>query len=109
MAWRRVFGLDWPRVPCVRVRMPDSDLWSIVVQGGGQASRHRGLCSRLCVLRMDKRLTGCLVTGPQEGEEITVEIQNRYNTYRFDGKKSVVLSTASWMGGANDTGEWEPE
>lgn len=25
----------------------------------------------------------------------------RYNTYRFGGKKRVVLSTASWLGGAN--------
>ena len=25
----------------------------------------------------------------------------RYNTYRFGGKKKVVLSTASWLGGAN--------
>jgi len=34
---------------------------------------------------------------------VTVQIDNRYNTYRFDGKKSVVLSTVSWMGGANDS------
>ena len=26
---------------------------------------------------------------------------HRYNTYAFEGKKKVVLSTASWMGGAN--------
>ena len=25
----------------------------------------------------------------------------RYNTYTFDGQKKVVLSTASWSGGAN--------
>jgi len=25
----------------------------------------------------------------------------RYNTYAFDGKKKVVLSTACWLGGAN--------
>lgn len=32
---------------------------------------------------------------------LDLQIENRYNTYRFDGKKSVVLSTASWLGGRN--------
>ena len=26
---------------------------------------------------------------------------HRYNTYRFGGKKKIVLSTASWLGGRN--------
>jgi len=33
---------------------------------------------------------------------ITVAIANRYNTYKFDGAKHVVLSTTSWLGGKND-------
>lgn len=28
-------------------------------------------------------------------------MRRRYNTYRFGGKKKVVLSTANWLGGAN--------
>eukprot|EP00898_Chlorokybus_atmophyticus_P003443 jgi/Chlat1/409/Chrsp10S01530 len=36
------------------------------------------------------------------GQNVTVFINNRYNTYRFSGKKSVVLSTTSWIGGKND-------
>ena len=31
-----------------------------------------------------------------------MDIDNRYNTYKFDGKKKIVLSTASWLGGKND-------
>ena len=34
--------------------------------------------------------------------QVTVSIQNRYNTYRFDGEKLVVLSTTSWLGGKNN-------
>ncbi|XP_042433936.1 ALA-interacting subunit 1-like isoform X1 [Zingiber officinale] len=35
-------------------------------------------------------------------ETITVIIQNYYNTYSFSGKKKLVLSTSSWLGGKND-------
>ncbi|XWS11698.1 hypothetical protein CRYUN_Cryun37aG0021300 [Craigia yunnanensis] len=35
-------------------------------------------------------------------EQITVVIQNNYNTYSFGGKKKLVLSTTSWIGGKND-------
>mmetsp|Transcript_23148 Transcript_23148/g.58149 ORF Transcript_23148/g.58149 Transcript_23148/m.58149 type:complete len:362 (+) Transcript_23148:449-1534(+) len=38
----------------------------------------------------------------QEGETITVHIRNRYNTYDFGGKKTIILSTSSWLGGRND-------
>ena len=36
------------------------------------------------------------------GSVVSVDIDNRYNTYAFDGKKKVILSTASWLGGKND-------
>ncbi|KAM0926663.1 hypothetical protein ACQ4PT_003658 [Festuca glaucescens] len=35
-------------------------------------------------------------------DNITVVIQNNYNTYSFGGSKAVVLSTASWVGGRNN-------
>ncbi|KAM0831450.1 hypothetical protein ACQ4PT_065523 [Festuca glaucescens] len=35
-------------------------------------------------------------------DNITVVIQNNYNTYSFGGSKAVVLSTASWIGGRNN-------
>lgn len=34
--------------------------------------------------------------------KITVVIQNNYNTYGFGGKKKLVLSTTTWIGGKND-------
>lgn len=35
-------------------------------------------------------------------DEITVVIQNNYNTYSFGGTKALVLSTTSWIGGKNN-------
>ena len=46
---------------------------------------------------------GCLVHAADfaAGDTVTVTLANRYNTYRFDGQKHVVLSTTSWIGGRN--------
>ncbi len=38
----------------------------------------------------------------EPGTVISIDVDNRYNTYQFDGKKKLVLSTASWLGGKND-------
>ncbi|XP_074560386.1 ALA-interacting subunit 3-like [Curcuma longa] len=38
----------------------------------------------------------------RENDTIMVIIQNHYNTYSFSGKKKLVLSTSSWLGGKND-------
>ncbi len=37
-----------------------------------------------------------------EGETIRVDINNLWNSYAFGGKKRIVLSTSTWLGGAND-------
>lgn len=38
----------------------------------------------------------------EQHQIITVVIENHYNTYSFDGKKTLVLSTTSWIGGKNE-------
>ncbi|GAB2302948.1 ALA-interacting subunit 3 [Dionaea muscipula] len=38
----------------------------------------------------------------QANDLIHVTLENNYNTYNFGGKKMLVLSTASWLGGKND-------
>ncbi len=38
----------------------------------------------------------------QKGEYIDVLVDNNWNSYGFGGAKRVVLSTSSWLGGAND-------
>ncbi len=33
--------------------------------------------------------------------QVIVQVVNQYNTYSFDGQKSIVLSTTTWLGGRN--------
>ncbi|KAH9287755.1 hypothetical protein KI387_031872, partial [Taxus chinensis] len=49
-----------------------------------------------------RKLYGRIEVDLEANDYITVEIQNNYNTYSFGGKKSLVLSTTSWLGGKND-------
>jgi hypothetical protein len=37
-----------------------------------------------------------------EGDVVTIGIQNNWNSYGHDGAKRIVLSTSSWLGGANN-------
>ena len=46
--------------------------------------------------------TGVAGSSIQQGETITVQVANVYNTYSFSGQKRVVISTSTWLGGAND-------
>ncbi|KAI8464532.1 MAG: ligand-effect modulator 3 family [Monoraphidium minutum] len=47
------------------------------------------------------RVEGSGGAGLEAGDVIRVDIVNRWNTYSFDGKKSIVLGTTSWLGGRN--------
>ncbi|KAM5558294.1 ALA-interacting subunit 3 [Rosa sericea] len=49
-----------------------------------------------------RKLYGRIEVDLDAHDEITIELQNNYNTYSFKGSKSVILSTASWIGGKND-------
>ncbi|XVF74866.1 hypothetical protein PTKIN_Ptkin13bG0145100 [Pterospermum kingtungense] len=57
---------------------------------------------RTAALPTFRKLYGRIEEDLQANEEITVVIQNNYNTYSFEGKKKLVLSTTSWIGGRND-------
>lgn len=57
---------------------------------------------RTAALPTFRKLYGRIETDLEANEKITVEIQNNYNTYEFGGKKRLVLSTTSWIGGKND-------
>ena len=41
-----------------------------------------------------------------ENDQLTVVIQNNYNTYSFGGSKALVLSTSSWTEGKNNWDIW---
>ncbi|XP_068646905.1 ALA-interacting subunit 1-like [Aristolochia californica] len=57
---------------------------------------------RTAALPTFRKLYGKIDKDLEAGEEVTVIIQNNYNTYSFGGKKKLVLSTTSWIGGRND-------
>lgn len=57
---------------------------------------------RTAALPTFRKLYGAIQMDLQANDMISVVIQNNYNTYSFGGKKKLVLSTTSWIGGKND-------
>ncbi|XP_020576717.1 ALA-interacting subunit 3-like [Phalaenopsis equestris] len=57
---------------------------------------------RTAALPTFRKLYGRIEVDLKENDTITVELENNYNTYSFGGKKKLVLSTTSWLGGKND-------
>ncbi|CAA6673434.1 unnamed protein product [Spirodela intermedia] len=57
---------------------------------------------RTAALPTFRKLYGKIEVDLEPNEEIMVTIHNNYNTYSFGGKKRLVLSTTSWIGGKND-------
>lgn len=57
---------------------------------------------RTAALPTFRKLYGKIEVDLDVNDEITIVIENNYNTYQFGGRKSVVLSTTTWIGGKND-------
>ncbi|XP_030471557.1 ALA-interacting subunit 3-like [Syzygium oleosum] len=57
---------------------------------------------RTAALPTFRKLYGKIEQDLEENAEIQVSLGNFYNTYSFNGKKKLVLSTTSWLGGKND-------
>ncbi|PKU79876.1 ALA-interacting subunit 3 [Dendrobium catenatum] len=57
---------------------------------------------RTAALPTFRKLYGRIEMDLKENDIITVNLENNYNTYSFGGKKKLVLSTTSWLGGKND-------
>lgn len=57
---------------------------------------------RTAALPTFRKLYGRIGEDLQLDDVINVRIANNYNTYSFNGKKKLVLSTTSWLGGKND-------
>lgn len=78
--------------------------------GGGQLDPTKSLDEdedlivwmRTAALPTFRKLWGKIETDLAVGRTIDVSIQNNYNTYTFSGKKKLVLSTTSWLGGKNN-------
>jgi len=56
---------------------------------------------RTAALPTFRKLYGRIETDIMANDQLTVVIQNNYNTYSFGGSKALVLSTTSWIGGKN--------
>lgn len=57
---------------------------------------------RTAALPTFRKLYGKIEQDLEENQVINVTLGNNYNTYSFNGKKKLVLSTTSWLGGKND-------
>ena len=57
---------------------------------------------RTAALPSFRKLYGRIEQDLEANEKITVVIQNNYNAYAFGGKKKLVLSTTTWIGGKNN-------
>ena len=54
---------------------------------------------RLAAMPTFRKLWGIIDQDLIEGDTVVVSLTNQYNTYSFDGKKWLVLSTTTWLGG----------
>ncbi|KAI4312361.1 hypothetical protein MLD38_037178 [Melastoma candidum] len=57
---------------------------------------------RTAALPTFRKLYGRIEEDLHPGDLIEIDLVNNYNTYSFGGKKKLVLSTTSWLGGKND-------
>ena len=56
---------------------------------------------KLAPLPKFRKLYAIINQDLQAGDTVTISVNNIYNTFGFDGQKSVVLSTTTWMGSNN--------
>ncbi|CAE7892592.1 ALIS1 [Symbiodinium sp. KB8] len=56
---------------------------------------------RVAALPTFRKLYGRIEKDLKKGDKITVQVHNRFNVAAFKGKKSLVLSTTSFLGGKN--------
>ena len=104
-------GIAWPSDKAYRFQLTSSANFNNVsaLRGGGQIlngdpsqDEHLMVWMRAAAMPRFRKPWGIISTRLPANKPVVVTVANRYNTYRFSGKKSVVLSTASWIGGRND-------
>jgi hypothetical protein len=65
------------------------------------ADDHFIIWMKLAPLSKFRKLWGLIKTPLNAGDVIEITAINRYNTFAFNGQKSFVLSTTTWLGGVN--------
>jgi hypothetical protein len=71
------------------------------VSGNIDEDEHFVTWMRTAALSKFRKLWGKIDTDIPKGARVRITIDNRYNTYKFDGTKSIVLATNGWVGGKN--------
>lgn len=71
------------------------------VSGNIRDDQHFVTWMRTAAFSKFRKLVGKIESDIPKGTNVTFVIGNRYNTYVFDGSKSIVLATNSWIGGYN--------
>ena len=71
------------------------------IDGDVGTDEHFIVWMRTAALPKFRKLWGRIETDIPAGSTVRVGVDNRYNTYKFDGRKSLVLSTSSFLGGKN--------
>jgi hypothetical protein len=56
---------------------------------------------KLAPLPKFRKLYAIITQDLQAGDTVSIQVFNVYNTFLFDGQKSVILSTTTWMGSNN--------
>ena len=51
--------------------------------------------------KLTNKLYGTIYSDIPKGTNMTLTVTNRYNTYSFNGSKTILLTTNSWAGGRN--------
>jgi hypothetical protein len=75
-----------------------SDLYPTI---GNVTNEHFIVWMRVAALPNFRKLYGRIEQDIPAGTQVTVQVTPRYPVTAFDGKKSLVLSTTSFMGGKN--------
>lgn len=71
------------------------------IEGPLAEDEHFIVWMRTAPLPTFRKLWGKFEDEFKKGDVLKVSIKNRYNTYRFKGKKVLVFTTTSWLGGKN--------
>lgn len=80
----------------------DSDLrGGATITGPLDEEFHFHVWMRVAARPTVRKLFGEIERDLEEGEVLRFRVANRYNTYGFDGRKYIVISTKNWTGGRN--------
>lgn len=83
---------------------PERGGFNLTAESGGATPKENQrfmVWMRLSALPHFRKLWGIISTDLKQGDVVTVRVYNRYNTYSFNGHKSIVLGTTTWLGGNN--------